>query len=72
MTTTRKGIDYDSLVLEDRVHGSVYTDSAIFEEEIDKIFHSWWVYIGHESEIPESGDYRLTWIGRQSVFMARD
>ena len=72
MTTTRKGIDYDSLVLEDRVHGSVYTDSAIFEEEIDKIFHSWWVYIGHESEIPESGDYRLTWIGRQSVIMARD
>ncbi|MDA1216494.1 MAG: Rieske 2Fe-2S domain-containing protein [Chloroflexi bacterium] len=72
MTTVKGHIDYDALVLEDRVHGSIYTDPNIFEDEMDKIFHNWWLYVGHESEIPEPGDYRLTWIGRQSVIMSRD
>jgi phenylpropionate dioxygenase-like ring-hydroxylating dioxygenase large terminal subunit len=72
MGSTRSLIDYDALVKEDRVHGRVYTDPAIFEEEIDKIFSCGWVYVGHASEIPHSGDFRCTDIGRQSVIMVRD
>ena len=29
-------IDYNDLVKEDRVHGRVYTDPEIFEEEMDE------------------------------------
>jgi len=72
MATTRNGINYDSLVKDDRVHGRVYTDPAIFEEEMDKIFSRGWVYVGHASEIPRPGDFRCTDIGRQSVIMVRD
>lgn len=72
MKTARVGIDYEALVQEDRVHGSVYTDPAIYEEEMEKIFHRGWVYVGHASEIPHPGDFRLRQIGRQSVIMARD
>jgi len=71
MGTARTGIDYNALVKEDRVHGQVYTDPAIFEEEMDKIFSRGWVYVGHASEIPQSGDFRVTTIGRQSVIMVR-
>jgi phenylpropionate dioxygenase-like ring-hydroxylating dioxygenase large terminal subunit len=72
MGTARTGIDYDALVKEDRVHGRVYTDPAIFEEEMDKIFSRGWVYVGHAGEIPNPGDFRLRQIGRQSVIMVRD
>jgi len=36
---TRQSIDYDALVREDRVHGRVYLDPDIFEDEIARIFH---------------------------------
>jgi len=38
MGIARTAINYDELVKDDRVHGRVYTDPAIFEDEIDKIF----------------------------------
>jgi len=65
-------IDYDALVREDRVHGSVYTDQAIYEAEMERIFHRGWVYVGHAGEIPNPGDFRVRPIGQQSVIMVRD
>lgn len=65
-------IAYEALVKEDRIHGSVYTDPQIYDEELDKIFHRGWVYVGHASEIPNPGDFRATTIGRQPVIMVRD
>jgi phenylpropionate dioxygenase-like ring-hydroxylating dioxygenase large terminal subunit len=69
--TTRASRPYDELVREDRVHGSIYTDPAIFEEEMDRIFHRSWVFVGHEGELPESGDYRTCRLGRQPVLFVR-
>ena len=45
------------LVRADSVHRSVYTDRAIFDLEMDRIFGRTWVYVGHDSEVPEPGDY---------------
>ncbi|HTW88896.1 MAG TPA: Rieske 2Fe-2S domain-containing protein [Candidatus Binataceae bacterium] len=59
------------LVKRDRVHGSVYTDPAIFELEMERIFGRAWVYLGHESQIPEPGDFLTTTIGNQPVVLAR-
>ena len=56
----------------DRVHTSLYTDPAIFEEEMDKIFASTWVWVAHASEVPEAGSYKNTYIGRQPVIVVRD
>jgi phenylpropionate dioxygenase-like ring-hydroxylating dioxygenase large terminal subunit len=72
MTTTSSGIDYDSLVQDARVHGSLYYDPAIFQEELDKIWYRTWVYVGHASEIPQPGDYRTRFLGLQPVIMSRD
>lgn len=54
------------------VHSDVYASPDVFELEMEKIFHNGWVYIGHESEIPDAGDYVVRWIGRQSVILNRD
>ena len=64
-------INLDDLVEPDRVHRSVYTDQAIFDQEIEQIFERVWVYCGHQSQIPNVGDYHTLQIGRQPMFMVR-
>ncbi|HLK80716.1 MAG TPA: aromatic ring-hydroxylating dioxygenase subunit alpha [Xanthobacteraceae bacterium] len=66
-----QAVDYDALVREDRVHSRVYTDPQVFEDEMERIFHRGWVFVGHASEIPNPGDYRLAWVGRYPIIMAR-
>jgi fatty-acyl-CoA synthase len=62
----------DSLIRSDRVHGSLYTDPAIFEAELERIWYRTWVYVGHLSEVPEPNDYALKAIGPQALIMSRD
>jgi len=64
--------NYQELVKHDRVHTSLYTDPAIFDDEMDKVFYSTWVWVGHASEIPEAGSFKTTYIGKQPVIVARD
>lgn len=63
--------DYRILVQDGRIHSSLYTDPRIFEEELEKIFYRGWVFVGHESEIPQPGDFVTRSIGRQPVIMVR-
>lgn len=55
-----------------RVHASIYSDPEIFELEMERLFHDNWVYIGHESEIAEPGDYKTAYVGRYPVILSRD
>lgn len=60
-----------ALIQSDRVHKSVYTDVELFDMEMDRIFGNAWIFIGHESQIPELGDYHRALMGRDEVFMIR-
>jgi fatty-acyl-CoA synthase len=64
--------NWDELIEHDRVHGSLYTDPAIYEAELERIWYRTWVYVGHVSEVPEPNDYVLKSIGPQPVIMSRD
>ncbi len=64
--------DYESLIQDGRVHCSLYTDQSLFETELEKLWYREWIFIGHESEVPQSGDYTLKWLGLQPVIMTRD
>lgn len=61
----------DDLVQEGRVSGQVYRRDDVFEAELERIFHRTWVYVAHESEIPDVGDFKTTTIGRQPVIVVR-
>jgi phenylpropionate dioxygenase-like ring-hydroxylating dioxygenase large terminal subunit len=63
---------WNELVDEDRVHRTVYTDPKIFEEEMTKIFGALWIYLGHESEIPDRHDFRTRYLGRRPIILTRD
>ena len=64
-------MNVEQLVEPDRVHKRVYTDQQIFDREMTQIFEQVWVYCGHESQVPEVGDYHTFTVGRQSMFMVR-
>ncbi|MCE3289683.1 MAG: ring-hydroxylating oxygenase subunit alpha, partial [Caulobacter sp.] len=59
------------LIRPDRVHGSVYTSEALFQAELERIWYREWIYVGHESEIPNANDFVLKSIGPQPVIMVR-
>lgn len=56
----------------ERVHGSLYTDDAVFERELQRIFHDGWSFVGHSSEVPEPGDWVTRQIGLDPVLLVRD
>jgi phenylpropionate dioxygenase-like ring-hydroxylating dioxygenase large terminal subunit len=60
-----------SLVQDERIHRDVYTDPAIFDLEMERIWGQAWIYVGHESQVPNAGDYVTTEIGREPVIMCR-
>lgn len=62
---------YEDLIAGGRVHGSLYRDPAVFQSELAAIWNRVWVYIGHESEIPQPGDFIRREIGLQPVLMIR-
>ena len=55
-----------------RANRTIFTDEDLFELEMKYIFEGNWVYLAHESQIPEIGDYFTTTIGRQPVVITRD
>ena len=55
-----------------RANRSIFTDEDIFELEMKHIFEGNWVYLAHESQLPNPGDYFTTYIGRQPVVITRD
>ncbi len=71
MATTSGRINYEDLVRSDRIHAAVYYDPQIFADELEKIWHKGWVYVGHESEAPAAGDYVTKRVGLQPVIMSR-
>ena len=64
-------IDYKRLVQDDRIHASLYTDPQIFTDEMERIFHTGWVFVGHDSEIPRPGDYVTRTLGTEPVIFVR-
>ena len=56
MNTADLSADWDYLIQEDRIHRSVYTSEALFRREMHSIFARTWVFVGHDSEIPDAGD----------------
>jgi benzoate/toluate 1,2-dioxygenase subunit alpha len=55
-----------------RCKRDIFTDPDIFELEIKHIWEGNWIYLAHESQIPNNNDYLTGYIGRQPIFIARN
>ena len=50
----------------------IYNDGAIFELEKERLFSRTWLFVAHESEIPQDGDYVVRRALNDSFIIARD
>jgi salicylate 5-hydroxylase large subunit len=51
----------------------VYTNAELYQQELDKIFYGQhWLYVGLACEIPNAGDFKLSWVGEREVIVSRD
>ena len=70
--------DIDKLLVDDvsngtfQVHRDLYRDPELFELELRHVFESNWVFLAHETQIPEPHDYLNIHIARQPVLIMRD
>jgi phenylpropionate dioxygenase-like ring-hydroxylating dioxygenase large terminal subunit len=60
-----------ALIRPDQVHRDVYTDPTVFDLEMTRLWARTWIFVGHDSQIREPGDYFATNIGREPVMMVR-
>ena len=54
-----------------RIDRAIYLDRDIYRREIETFFEGGWVFLCHESQVPNAGDYFATHMGRQPVFVNR-
>lgn len=65
-------------VIEDREAGTfrvareAFTSQAVFEAERERIFSKSWLYVGHDSEIPNNNDFVTRKVGGREVIFNRD
>jgi len=55
-----------------QVNRRLFTDPQIFLLEMKYIYEKVWVYMAHESEIPNAYDYMTAWLGRKPIMISRD
>ena len=57
----------------DRVPLRFYTDPDTYRQEQERIFGGpSWSYVGLGAEVPEAGDFKVTWVGDRQVVLVRD
>ena len=55
-----------------QISREIFVNDEIYAEEQEKIFARAWLFVGHESQIPNPGDYFVSCMGEESVILCRD
>ena len=54
------------------INRQVYVSDEIFQMEQEQIFMRAWLFVGHESMVPNPGDFAASRMGAEEVIMVRD
>jgi phenylpropionate dioxygenase-like ring-hydroxylating dioxygenase large terminal subunit len=55
-----------------RLDRRMLSDESLYRLELERIFARGWNFMCHDSQIPEPGDYFVSWIGEDQVIVVRD
>ncbi|MGE4409919.1 MAG: ring-hydroxylating oxygenase subunit alpha [Sphingomonadales bacterium] len=54
------------------IPASIFSNERVYKRELRQVFGRCWVYMAHESEIPNPGDFVVRKIGEDDFIVARD
>src|SRR5438445_13739676 len=69
MDTTRKYVVIDPAT--GKLDRRIFSEQAIYDDEMEKIFGRAWLMIGHESLVPAADDFFHTYVGEDPVILSR-
>ncbi len=68
----KRGIDYPIIDGARTLPGKYYHSRDIYEEEVKKIFHKFWILACRDEEIPMVGDYKLIEVQDESIIIVKE
>ena len=64
----KRGVDYPIIDGTRTLPGKYYHSQEIYEEEVEKIFYTFWIYACRAEEIQSVGDYKLIRLRMKVLF----
>src|SRR6266436_2190782 len=55
-----------------QISREIFVNDEIYQEELERVFTRAWLFVGHESQIPNPGDFFVSSMGEESVILCRD
>ena len=55
-----------------QISREIFVNEDIYAEEQERVFARAWLYVGHESQVPNLGDFFVSGMGEESVILTRD
>jgi phenylpropionate dioxygenase-like ring-hydroxylating dioxygenase large terminal subunit len=55
-----------------QISRKIFVNDEIYQEELERVFARAWLFVGHESQIHNPGDFFVSSMGEESVILCRD
>ena len=55
-----------------QISREIFVSDELYEMEQEQVFARAWLFVGHESQVPNPGDYFVSSMGEESVILVRD